>query len=144
VLRSLRTDEQIALNKLPLDADAREACAGLMGKTETDQYYTFLKYADELPDLADIIKSPTGAKVPEGKDAQMVCGYFLANAVEENTAVPIMQYMLRLKAEMQILTMRSLTAQGEKNPARVAAALDTKIASDWFLKNKDILIASRS
>jgi hypothetical protein len=144
VLRSLRSPEDIAKNKLPLDPAAREACAGLMGKTETAQFYTHLKYADELPDIADIIKSPGSALLPPTRDAQMVCGYFLAHNVDDTTAVPILKYMSRMQKEMQILTMRALIAQADKNPARVSSALDTKEAGAWFMLHKDVIIASRS
>ena len=144
VLRAMRSPEDIQRNRLPLDSIAREACAGLMGAGETAQFYTHMKYADELPDISDIEAAPMKAKLPAARDAQMVCGYMLAHHVTEKNAQAIVKYIERLGTEMQVLAVRAINAQAETQPARAAAILNTKEMGVWFSKNKDLLIASRS
>jgi hypothetical protein len=143
-LRALRSDADIQANKLPLDAGAREVCAGWIGKAEAAQFFTHLKYADELPDYSEIVTNPDRAKLPSTRDAQMVAGYMLAHAVGEKDASQMLKYMSRMQIEMQVLTMRAVMAQSEKHPDRVSAVMDTKEAGMWFGKHKDLLIASRS
>jgi hypothetical protein len=139
-LRSLRSASDIAHNRLPLDPVAREVCAGWIGKASAAQFYTHLKYADELPDLDDVVKDPKGAKLPAARDAQMVCAYMLAHSVDDKNADAIMVYTERLNIEMQVLTVSAVTAQD----ARAANIINTKGFGAWLSKNKKLLIASRS
>jgi hypothetical protein len=143
-LRALRSPEDEAKERLPLDAGAREVAAGWIGSGEAAQFFTHLKYADELPDISDIEQAPERAKLPAQRDAQMVCGYMLAHHVEKKNASQIMQYLTRLNIEMQVLAVRAITAQGEAHPARAAAILNTVEMTKWFAKNKDLLMASRA
>jgi hypothetical protein len=139
-LMALRSDADIKANRLPLDHIAREVCAGWIGEGEAAQFYTHLKYADELPDIADIEKDPQKAKLPPNKDAQMVAGYMLAHNLNDKNAKPVMEYILRLNIEMQVLSVRAITAQQER--ARHLVAEPKMVA--WLAKNKDLLTASRN
>jgi hypothetical protein len=139
-LRALRSDEDIANDRLPLDAISREVAAGWIGAGSAAQYFTHLKYADELPDIADIEKDPKKAKLPSNRDAQMVCGYMLAHNVTDKNAGNILAYINRLNVEMQVLAVRTITSQQE----RAKYVSNTKPFVDWLIKNKDIMVASRS
>ena len=143
-LRALRSAEDIAKDRLPTDAGAREVCAGWIGSGEAAQFFTHLKYADELPDISDIEKQPKRAKLPAARDAQMVCGYMLAHHVTAKNAPQIMEYLERLNVEMQVLSVRAITAQADTFPERAAAIIDTREMSNWFARHKDLLMASRA
>jgi hypothetical protein len=138
-LKALRSPQDEAQDRLPLDPIAREVCAGWIGKGEAAQFFTHVKFADELPDMADIMKDPTKAKVPTNRDAQMVCGYMLAHHVNDKNAENVLRYVGRLNVEMQVLAVRTITAQQER--AQVVA--NTKLFSEWLIKHKDLLVASR-
>ena len=144
VLKAMRSPEDIAKDRLPLDSVAREACAGLMGAGETAQFYVHMKFADELPDIADIESNPSRCKLPSARDAQMVCGYMLAHHVTDKNASAIVKYMERLGTEMQVLAVRAITAQADTFPQRAQAIINTKEMTAWFGRNKDLLIASRA
>jgi hypothetical protein len=139
-LCALRTDADIKANRLPLDPVAREVAAGWIGKASAAQFYTHLKYADELPDLDDVIADPKNAKLPANRDAQMVAAYMLAHGVTDRNADSIMAYTERLNIEMQVLMVRATSAQDE----RAATLFSTPRISQWLSKNKKLLIASRS
>jgi hypothetical protein len=137
-LRALRSDEDVARNRLPVDPLARETAAGAIGQGAAAQFFSHLKYADELPDIADIIKAPDKAKVPANNDAQMVAGYMLAANITEKSAAPIVDYMRRLKIEMQVLTVRAMTANDKKRSIVITVPALTR----WLSDNKDLLLAA--
>jgi hypothetical protein len=139
-LRALREQADLERDRLPIDGVAREVVAGWIGAGEGAQYMSHLKYADALPDIADIIKDPRSAKCPEARDAQMVCAFMIAHHVAEISAQPIMRYAKRLNIDMQVLTMRTITARTDL--AQIVA--NTPEFTDWLLRNKDLLIASHS
>lgn len=139
-LAALRSDADKRADRLPLDPIAREVAAGWIGQGEAAQFFTHLKYADELPDVSDIEKDPEKAKLPANKDAQMVCGYMLAHNLTDKNAPQIMKYLKRMNIEMQVLAVRAVTAQEN----RAAHIVNTKDFTLWLRDNKDLLIASRS
>lgn len=139
-LAALRSAEDIKKDRLPLDSLAREVATGWIGGGEAAQFFTHLKYADELPDIGDIEKDPSKAKLPPNRDAQMVCGYMLAHNVTDKNASPLMAYIKRLHIEMQVLAMRAITSQQE----RAAHIVSTTGFTNWLREHKDLLIASRS
>jgi hypothetical protein len=139
-LRALREDLDIERDRLPIDVIAREVVAGWIGAGEGAQFMSHLKYADALPEIADIVKDPMRAKLPEQRDAQMVCAFMLAHHVAEDNHEPLLRYIQRLNIDMQVLAMRTITAQTER--ARIVA--NTRIFGDWLMKHRDLLIASHS
>ena len=139
-LMALRSDQDRRTDRFPTDALAREVAAGWIGANETAQLFTHIKYADELPDMADIERDPRKAKLPPNRDAQMVCGYMLAHNVNEKNAAPVMNYIERLNIEMQVLAVRAVTAQQD----RALAVTSTKEFTKWLVANRDLLVASRS
>jgi hypothetical protein len=143
-LRALQTDDDRARNRLPTTPLAGEVCRGWIGEAEQAQYFTHLKYADELPDWDELVANPAKAKMPATKDAQMVAGYMCAYSVDDTSAKAMMTYMKRMMVEMQVLTMRAVMSQSEKHPERASAVLETPDASEWLATHKELLIASRS
>lgn len=139
-LQALRSDDDAKRDHMPLDALAREVCAGWIGQGEAAQYFTHLKYANELPEISAIERDPATAKLPANRDAQMVCGYMLAHNVSDKNASKMMTYIERLNIEMQVLAMRAITA----NQDSAKAVVNTAAAGKWFVKNKALLTASRS
>lgn len=142
-LRALRTDEEVATDRMPMDGVAKEVAAGWIGQGEAAQFYTHLRYADELPDLADIERNPATAKLPAGRDAQMVCGYMLAHSSTEHNIKKIWAYLLRLNIEMQILVVKNFQgAKGADNLLKALFALPAYM--EWLTRHKEVITASRS
>lgn len=139
-LMALRSPEDIKRDHLPTDPVAREVAAGWIGAGEAAQFFTHLKYADELPDIADIERDPMMAKLPPNKDAQMVAGFMLAHNVDAANAGNVMIYLGRLFIDMQVLAVNAIS----NNVARASALVDSRHYNQWLLKNQKLLIASRS
>jgi hypothetical protein len=139
-LRALRSDEDIELGRLPMDNIAREVCSGWIGGGESAQYFMHIKFSDELPRIEDIEADPMKAKLPPKRDAQMVCAFKIAHHVGKTNVDQILKYMERLNIEMQILAVKTITA----NQERAGYAQNTARFTNWLLKNKDVFIASRT
>ena len=139
-LMALRTDEDIAHDRLPMDPIARELAQGWIGEAESAKFWTHIRYADQLPDLIDIEKRPDRAKVPTGKDAQMVAAFMLAGAITEKNTDSILTYVERLHIELQVLCLRTITL----TPAKAQLILESPRHIDWLGQHRDLLRASRS
>lgn len=139
-LKALRTPQEEENDSLPLDSLSREVAAGWIGGGSAGQFFTHCKYADQLPDIEDIIKDPMKAKCPDGRDVQMVAAYMLAHHVEDASAAPIMKYLGRLNVEMQVLAVKA--ANTEARRAKALVSVPEYVA--WLTKHKDLLVASQS
>jgi len=137
-LRALRSPEEIAKDTLPADLVAREVCAGWIGGGESAQYFTHIKFADMLPDISDIERNPMGAKLPERQDAQMVAAFMLAHNVTKTNGDKLIQYIGRLKIDMQVLAVKTIT----NNTERSKLVANQPLFTQWMVKNKDVLIAA--
>ena len=137
-LRALRTPDEVARDVLPLDNVAREVCSGWIGGGESAQFFTHIKFADMLPDIADIEKDPMTAKLPATRDAQMVCAYMLAHNVSQTNGDRIIRYIGRLNIEMQTLAVQTIT----KQPQRAKMVLNQPMFSKWLIDHKDLLVAA--
>ena len=139
-LRALRTPDDIARDGMPLDDVTREMAAGYVGQGAAAQYYTHLKYADELPSIDDIVRDPRSARLPPKRDAQMVAAFMLAHNIHEDIVNPVMLYVERLGIEMQGLMVRTMLS----NPTTARIITSSPACNRWLARNKDILLASRS
>jgi hypothetical protein len=137
-LMALRSSEEEQRNLVPTDNIARQVAAGLIGGGESAQYFTHVRFADLIPTMAQIVRDPRGAKLPEERSAQMVAAFMIAQQVEKRSLEPCLTYIFRLGAEMQILCLRMMGKHREKG-----AWLFTNPAySKWADANKETLMAS--
>jgi hypothetical protein len=139
-LQDLADEEDIAHGKLPMTAIAREICAGWVGNATAGQFFTHLRYADELPDMEDIEQRPMEAKLPPGRDAQMVCAYMMVHHFREDNARNILRYIMRMAPEMQILSVGII----QRDERRLKNLVPLREYQTWLMANKDRLIASQS
>lgn len=139
-LRALRSKEEVVSGRLPMDAVAREVCSGWIGGGESAQYFTHIRFADLLPDIADIEKDPMTAKLPAARDAQMVCAYMLAHNVSPTNGDKIIRYINRLNIEMQTLAVQTITRQ----PQRAKMVANSPMFTKWLIDHKDLLIAAHA
>jgi hypothetical protein len=137
-LRALRSKDEIEQDRVPIDAVAREVCAGWIGGGESAQYFTHVKFADLLPDVIDIERSPMTAKLPPNRDAQMVCAYMLSHNVTAKNGGAMVKYMGRMHPDMQILTVKTIN----KLQGQAQHLANTQEYTDWLIKNKDLMIAA--
>lgn len=139
-LTALRTDEDRAKNRLPTSPLAREVAAGWIGGGSAAQYFTHLKYADEIPELDTIERDPMAAKLPPNKDAQLVAAYMLAHGFTAKNGARLMDYIGRMAVEMQVLAVSAIASQG----AKAADLMTNPKMTAWLAKNRQLLAAARA
>jgi hypothetical protein len=152
-IRVLQSDADLDHDKLPMNDLARELCASAIGRGAAAQFFTHLRFAEEIPDLQDVIDDPTGARVPPGRDAQMVVAYMLADTLDDKTAKPVFRYITRLDRRMQTLAVGTITGKSDVQQADAARSMAqvrrTKALvilpeyQKWLMDNKDLLLASQ-
>jgi hypothetical protein len=139
-LQSLRSKEDVTADRMPTDPIAREVCTGLIGGSEAAQFFVHIKYADEIPDIAEIERDPMRAKLNERRDVQMVTAFMLAHHLTAKNGQQIMRYISRMNVEMAALAVRTISNQ----PDRAAMMVNNRDFSQWLITNKDVLIASHT
>jgi hypothetical protein len=139
-LRALRTGEEKLRDVMPTSDMAREFCTGWIGEGAASQYFTHLKYYERIPEIEDIVKDPSSAKLPPEKDAQMVTAYKLAHHVTTETCEPIFHYMKRLHKEMQIATVTATLGDRVK----ALALRNSKNWGPWIIENGELLMAAKA
>jgi hypothetical protein len=137
-LRALRSREEIEKNILPMDAVAREVCAGWIGGGESAQFMTHAKFADMIPDIADIERDPMRAKLPERADAQMVVAFMIAHGLSKTNGAKIITYMGRLAMDKQLLAALTI----RKSQERSSFVANVPEFTRWLEKNMDTLRAA--
>lgn len=139
-LQALASDEDRERNRMPMTDLAREVCAGWIGQGSAGQYFTHLKYQDEIPEPEDVASQPRQAKLPKGHDAQMVTAYMLAHSISEDNARNYMRYVLRLAVDMQVLAV-NVIAKDETRRRHLAVVPEY---AQWITDNRELLAASHS
>ena len=136
--REMRAFSEPGDTKLPMDEISRAVCDSWVGEGTGGQFFGFLKFFDELPDIEDIEQDPMGAKIPTGEDGQMVVSYMIAEHVNENNASAMMKYVMRLSGDMTVMGVSVMKAE----PRRAAAIFPTPEYRAYQQKYKDVLIAA--
>jgi len=93
---------------LPTDTDAIEIASGGIGQAAAAQLFATLRLEADLPKTEDIIADPMKAKLPAKIDAQMLVAYKLSHMVTYPTLGPIIKYVQRLPADLQVTFVKSL------------------------------------
>lgn len=137
-LVALRSAQDIAQDRLPLDNVARQCAAGWIGEAASAQYFTHLKYIDMMPTMKQIVRDPQQAKLPTTKDAQMVCATKCAHQLEEDHVDPVLDYVCRFDKDMQVLWARKVQRHQEKGPWLTVSAKYAR----WLATNGELLVAS--
>jgi len=141
-LRAIRSQEQVDKGEL-LDLDdpiAHEMVAAWIGTGAAGQYLAHLKYANQMPDIEDIIKTPMVAKLPAGQDGQMVAVFKLVEHITEENVSPFLRYIGRMHQDMGVFAVNTINADDR----RAKFVFPTAEYRDFQRKNKQVLFAAHS
>lgn len=119
--------------EVPDDATTAEQIAGIMG-AGAGQYFAFIKLERELPKYEDIVKNPSGVKVPVKPDAQMLACYSLAYQIKIKDAAAVVEYVERLPKEFAVTFA---TTACKRQPMLVAEPAFDK----WARQNSSLMAA---
>lgn len=86
-----------------------EEAGGSIGAPATRDLVTFLKFKDDVPDWADVVRSPSKAKVPSNAGAQLMVAHLAAFNVDDKTIGPGVEYVRRLRPEFHLTFAKAAT-----------------------------------
>jgi hypothetical protein len=112
----------------------QEFTAGYVGEGVSGQMFGFLKVADQLPTIQQILKDPKKAKCPDRLDAGYAAVQLCIHHADPKNVDRLWEYAERLPIELQTTTARSLL---EKSGG---VLLNSKALGDWVAKNHALII----
>lgn len=122
---------------IPQTGQIGDLVQGDIGEGATAQLMAFLKVADELPTIQEILADPKGAKCPDKKlsaayaAAQMCLYYAKPDCIDK-----LWVYAERLPKELQTSVAKQLVQKGS------GTLLNSKALGAWISKNKALINAS--
>jgi hypothetical protein len=119
---------------LPVDGTAVEVASGTIGAGAAASLMVTLRLGIEMPRYEDIVRNPSGVKVPSKPDAMMLVCFRLAAQVSKVDAEPVIEYMQRMPQEFALTFARS-AANRDKS------VISTPAFHKWCVKNASLVTA---
>ena len=82
----------------------------LLGEGVGAEFVGFLRTADRLPTLEQIVRDPEGAKVPQETDALYACASMLSSRITAKQVDAVVRYIQRLPLEYQSMWLADVSA----------------------------------
>lgn len=118
--------------KIPINGATNELATGTIGSAAASQLFSTIKLSHVMPDYNDIIRDPTGTKIPTEPDAKMLVCYQLAHRVTEKTMEPVLAYIERYPKEFAVTFAKSATRRDD-------TLIDTAAFSKFCVNNQSLL-----
>jgi hypothetical protein len=126
-----------AAEHIDADKDVRELLmAGIVGDAYATEFDGFIELFNSLGNIADVIKNPTTAKLPENSSTRYAVSTALARMATKKNLEAIMTYVKRFKhGESETLVMHDATRRDEtlKNTPTYVA---------WIVNNQGMTLQS--
>lgn len=123
---------------IPQSGIVSEMVAGDIGAGACAQLMSFLKVADQLPTIQEILADPAKAACPTDLSAAYAAAQMILHYGKPDTIDKLWTYTERLPKEMQTTTAKQLVAKG------AGALLNSKALSVWISKNRALINASNA
>lgn len=120
--------------KIVTDHVSQEFVSGFIGDGASAELFAFLKVADELPDIEDILKNPTKAKCPDRLDAAYAGVQLCLHHVDANNVDKIWQWVERLPVELQTSAAKSMLDRSG------GALLNSPRLGKWIAANRALVL----
>jgi len=124
--------EAYATKTNPQDPLFRTIAAGIVGQGAALQYLAFLELRSEIPTVAQIVRDPSGTKVPDRIDMQMFVVFNMADAADKKNIDALITYMSRLRSDMSVAFYRNALL-------RDRSLMACKSFGDWAVANKTLI-----
>lgn len=121
---------------IPQSGILSQMVAGDIGDGACAQLMAYLKVADVLPTIQEILDNPKTAKVPDDLSATYAAAQMCLHYAKPDVIDKLWTYTERMKKEMQVSVAKQLVAKG------AGVLLNSKALSQWIAKNKALINAS--
>ena len=126
--------------ELDIDSVTQSMVEGYIGFAASTDFFAFLKTADELPTIEEIIADPMGAKLPSSYrlDAQFAGIQLCVHHGDSDTIDPIFQWVCRLNKDMQASAAKQLIDKTK------GSLLNSPALGKWIAENPALIQATFS
>lgn len=116
---------------LPNDPIIQEFISGGIGSGAATEFFSYIKVANELPKIEEILKDPMGAKVPGDKklDAQYAAAQLCVHHADTKTVGKLFKYVTRLNRELQTSTITRMSEKGK------GILMNSPELNEWLAEN---------
>lgn len=91
-----------------LSFDDMFALSGLISEGVAIEFLTFVEVYHKLPSITDIAASPETARLPDEASLRFATADLLSQSMDASNSKALTTYLLRLPAEIQIVTLQML------------------------------------
>lgn len=120
--------------KIVTDSVAQEFVCGFIGEGQAAELFAFLKVADDLATIDEILANPGSCKCPERLDAAYAGVQLCLHHVDANNVDKIWEWAERLPLELQTSAAKSML---EKSGGQL---LNSPRLSKWIAKNRALVL----
>lgn len=122
--------------KVPSTSILQELVSGDIGEGTAAELFAYLKVADQLPTIEQILRDPQGCKAPERLDAAYAAVQMCIHHAEAGNIDKLWTYVERLPIELQTSAAKSFVERSG------GALLNSKALGAWIGKHKALIISS--
>jgi hypothetical protein len=125
--------------ELPSDSVTQQLVTGDIGEGASATFFGFIKVAEYLPTIEQVVRSPETAKLPppERLDAAFAAAQMCLHHADADNINPIWIYMERLPRELQVSSAKKLTAK-----AGGGLLLNSKRLNAWIAENRALIMTT--
>jgi hypothetical protein len=122
--------------KIPNSGIMMQLVAGDIGDKPAAELFAYLKVADELPTIDEIVKDPSGCKCPKELSAAYAAVQMCLHFASPANIDKLWTFAERMPKELQVSACRSLTLKGG------GSLLNSPALNKWIMANKTLITAS--
>lgn len=122
--------------KIPNDGIMMQLVAGDIGSQAAAELFAYLKVADELPTIDEILADPKGCKCPKELSAAYAAVQICIHYAKPDNIDKLWSFAERFPKELQVTTCKSLVERGG------GMLLNSASLSKWIMANKVLINAS--
>lgn len=122
--------------KIPNDGIMMQLVSGDIGDKAAAELFAYLKVADDLPTIEEVMSDPKGCKCPKELSAAYAAMQMCIHFVTPLNVDKLWSFAERFPKELQVSAARSLCEKG------AGVLLNSKALSTWLIANKALINAS--
>ena len=130
LLMTLGNGEKLATNE-----EAVEVACGLIGEGKGPEYIGYLRLAEHMVTIDEIIADPAKARIPDRADVMWAVTQMMVHHADKDNAIKLFRYVMRIPREMQLVAIASISS-------KVKQLQYNAEYSKWAAENRDLLLAA--
>ncbi len=122
--------------RIPNDGLVMQLVGGDIGDQAAAELFAYLKVADDLPTVEEILQGPTTCKCPKELSAAYAAVQMCVHFASPSNIDKLWTFAERMPKELQVSTCRSLVERGG------GVLLNSPALNKWIMANKTLINAS--